>query len=218
MSINWLSIDLIKGGSSEFIVELIVSINWLSIVSIDTFEGRSWEWELIVDHLTVDRYNRRRLFRVYWKVDCVDQLTVDCISRYHWRTLSHHLGQSVLGFLESKGWLCRSTDCRSYRSIQSKGLSRVNWIVHCVWRMASSLCLANLTILVNQHLGILRVRVDCSDQLTVDHFDRFSRRGSPGDSLLKSWLCMSTDCRSYWSIWSTGAHESKSWLCLWLSN
>ena len=48
---------------------------------------------------------------------------------------------------------------------------------------------------------LLRVRVDCVDQLTVD------RRGPPGDGVLKSLLCRSTDCGS---IRSTGANESKS--------
>ena len=38
--------------------------------------------------------------------------------------------------------------------------------------------------------------------------------GSVGDSLLKSLLCRSTDCRSYRSIRSTGDHESKELIVL----
>ena len=182
-------INMIDGGSSE--QELIVSISWLSILSIDhdQYERRVF-FRATVDciyQLTVDRYDRRGFFKV--RVDCVDQLTVDRVDweRSMWSTGFFRARVDCVGqltvdridwswsirstcVLQSNNRLCRSTDCRSCRLITIDTIdacsSEQTLIVSIKW--------LSIVSIVNDRYDwqeFFRAKVDCVDLLTIDRVD-----------------------------------------------
>ena len=168
---------------------LIDSVDQLFVICIDQrglFRARvDSADQLSVDRIDcIDWYDRRRLFRVDWKLDCVDQLTISLLyrsSEQEWILSINYL---------SNGWLYRSID--RYDRVW---LFRIDWRVYCVNRLTCSqqeFCRSygsintikggssELIVLISW-LSIVtidtikwvpfRTRVDCVDQLRVNQIE-----------------------------------------------
>ena len=274
LSINCLSIISIdrllrsKGAIQSWLKSWLL-INWLSIVSIDTIEGRSIRSKVdrydrraifrarvdCVDRLTVgrvdriDRVDRRGLFRA--RVGCVDQLAIDRIDdsvdqlsvdrinridRYDrmglftvdWRSVSTVLIELIEGG-SSKQELVVSIKWLSIVSIEV-GSSEQELVVSINWLSIVSVVSIDT---IEGRYSEQELMVSCLSIVSIDTIEGGSSEQElilsinwlsiisimsismieRGYSELKSWLCLSTDFRSYRS---TEAIQSTHYF--WLSN